>query len=186
MSLHERRSDAALLADVRDPGSSFTAFYRRHVAALLGYAAGRGLGPHAAADVVSATFFAALQQRARYRPQHDTARPWLFAIAARQIADHHRADGRQRALRERIRAGRPQLSADDVAGYDGRDGVAEMLAALPDDQRAAVAGRVVEGSPYVELAAELGVSPAAVRQRVSRGLQLLRSQRARPGTEERP
>jgi DNA-directed RNA polymerase specialized sigma24 family protein len=38
-----------------------------------------------------------------------------------------------------------------------------------------VRGRVLEDRGYDELAAAAGVSPAAIRQRVSRGLALLRT-----------
>ncbi|HKE79557.1 MAG TPA: sigma-70 region 4 domain-containing protein, partial [Solirubrobacteraceae bacterium] len=54
------------------------------------------------------------------------------------------------------------------------DSASVLLAALPADQRHAIAGHVVEDRGYPELAGELGTSEAAVRQRVSRGLATLR------------
>lgn len=175
----ERRTDAQLLADRRRPEDAFAAFYRRHKGPVLRYVASRGLDPHVAADVVSATFFAALRSRRRYRPRNPTALPWLLTIATTQIADAARRDRRDDRLNRRIAAHEPPpLSAADTDGYAalvaGEEPFVRALARLPDDQRSAVERRVLHDVDYPELAAELGVSQAAARQRVSRGLQRLR------------
>jgi len=52
--------------------------------------------------------------------------------------------------------------------------IASLLDELPGDQRHAVKARVMDERDYVEIADELDISPAGVRQRVSRGLALLR------------
>jgi DNA-directed RNA polymerase specialized sigma24 family protein len=49
------------------------------------------------------------------------------------------------------------------------------LAALPDEQSAAVRARVLEDRGYDEIAAAVRVSEPAARQRVSRGLAALRA-----------
>jgi DNA-directed RNA polymerase specialized sigma24 family protein len=49
------------------------------------------------------------------------------------------------------------------------------LAALPEDQRAAVHARIVEDHDYDEIAAAQRISEPAARQRVSRGLAALRA-----------
>lgn len=54
-------------------------------------------------------------------------------------------------------------------------------AALPPAEREAVVARVIEERDYDEIAAASGATPAAVRQRVSRGLAKL----ARLGREDR-
>ena len=53
------------------------------------------------------------------------------------------------------------------------------LAALPEDQRAAVRARIVEDHDYDEIAAAQSISEPAARQRVSRGLAALRSHMTR-------
>jgi RNA polymerase sigma-70 factor, ECF subfamily len=50
-----------------------------------------------------------------------------------------------------------------------------LLDALPTDQRAAVRGRVIDRRDYAELARELDCTELVVRQRVSRGLRMLRT-----------
>ncbi|MEV4419168.1 sigma factor [Patulibacter sp. NPDC049589] len=139
----ERRTDARLLSERRRPEDAFAAFYRRHNDAVMRYVASRGLDPHAAADVVSATFFAALRARRRYRPQNPTALPWLLTIATSQIADSARKDRRDDRLQRRIVAhDPPPLTDADTAGYAalvaGEEPFTKALGRLPDDQRSAV------------------------------------------------
>jgi RNA polymerase sigma-70 factor (ECF subfamily) len=176
-SRFDSASDAALLRERRDPDVAFAVFYRRHVRAVLGYTRAQGLDPHRAADVVAATFFAALRARRRFRPTHDTAMPWLVTIASRQITDAARSDHRQTRLTRRIaELGLRDLTTRDIDHYSERDDqIQEALQALPPDQRDAVTQRIVEHRDYDELATDLGITPAAARQRVSRGLQTLRS-----------
>jgi RNA polymerase sigma factor (sigma-70 family) len=52
--------------------------------------------------------------------------------------------------------------------------VTEFVDELPAEQRLAVTARVVEEREYEEIAAELQISTAGVRKRVSRGLAALR------------
>jgi RNA polymerase sigma-70 factor (ECF subfamily) len=57
-----------------------------------------------------------------------------------------------------------------------------LVGDLPAEQRDAVLARVVEERSYTQIAADLEVSEAVVRQRVSRGLAVLRGRLG----EERP
>jgi DNA-directed RNA polymerase specialized sigma24 family protein len=61
-----------------------------------------------------------------------------------------------------------------LGGGGASTGALALLAGLPDDQRAAIRGRVLEDRDYRELAATLLCSESVVRQRVSRGLRVLR------------
>jgi RNA polymerase sigma-70 factor (ECF subfamily) len=56
----------------------------------------------------------------------------------------------------------------------GDDPATTLLAGLPGDQRDAIAAHVVGDRGYGEVAVELHLTEAAVRQRVSRGLRTLR------------
>jgi DNA-directed RNA polymerase specialized sigma24 family protein len=71
---------------------------------------------------------------------------------------------------------RRPVSAEDAEMIRllGEDAAGALLAGLPADQRAAVAGHVVNGRGYPELASELQTPEATIRQRVSRGLAALR------------
>jgi RNA polymerase sigma-70 factor (ECF subfamily) len=71
---------------------------------------------------------------------------------------------------------RRPLSADDaeLIRLLAEDAAGALLAGLPSDQRVAVAGHVIDGRGYPELAGELRATEATIRQRVSRGLAALR------------
>lgn len=175
----ESWGDGALLNDRTDPGRSFAVFYRRHVEAVIRFAASRGLDADEAADVVSDTFMAALKARDRYRPEGATARLWLLSIAARRIADVHRQRGRERRRLQRLRTEAVVLTQDDRDSYSdllegSRHGL-DALADLPPLQQRAVRARVVEQREYAEIAEALDLTQEAARQHVSRGLSRLRT-----------
>jgi RNA polymerase sigma factor (sigma-70 family) len=169
-------TDDELLATA-DP-DAFAAFYRRHATWLLGFLARRTGDPELAADLVAEAFAGALKGRRRYRPRPgSTARSWLFVIAQHKLDDALRkgyADRRvQRRLEmERVVPDAADLQAIAALGEEVRAVVA--LEDLPPEQRDAVTQRVVLERSYDQIAADQGVSPAAVRQRVSRGLLGLR------------
>jgi RNA polymerase sigma-70 factor (ECF subfamily) len=171
-------SDSELLGDATDPAESFAVFYRRHVAAVIRFAASRGLDADAAADVVGDTFMGALKSRARYAPVQETARLWLLTIAARRIADVHRRQGLERRRHQRLKTEMVVLTQADRDGYrhavESGDGL-EVLADLPAVQQQAIRARVIEGREYAEIAEALGLSQPATRQHVSRGLARLRN-----------
>ncbi len=176
---HVDRSDAQLLSDGVDPAEAFAVFYRRHVDALIRFAASRGLNADAAADVVAETFLGALKARHRYRPERENARLWLLAIASRRIADHYRRQGSDDRRNERLRTEAIVLTQVDRDSYDrfleNRDERAlDALADLPPIQQEALCARVIEEREYADIAEALGLSQPAARQHVSRGLSTLR------------
>ena len=170
------RSDEELLrAIAREPGA-FSAFYRRHVDDVLGFLARRCGDPEQAADLTAEVFATVLLQARRYRSERGTPTAWLFAIAAHKHSDAWRQAGAEDRARRRLGVREVPLTGEDVAYIEARAADVEALMAdLPDEQRTAVRGRVLEDRGYDELANAAGVSEAAVRQRVSRGLALLRT-----------
>src|ERR1700759_2680364 len=80
-------TDEELLHDESAPAESFALVYRRHVDAIMRFAATRAIDAAGAADLVSETFMAALAGRYKYEAQHETARLWLLGIAANRIRD---------------------------------------------------------------------------------------------------
>jgi RNA polymerase sigma factor (sigma-70 family) len=173
------RSDLALLHDLIDPAESFAAFYRRHVAGVIRFAASRGLDADAAADVVSDTFVAALEARDRYRPEREDAMLWLLAIACRRTVDMRRREGREKRRFQRLQSEAIVLTQGDRDSYRRlleSDGPSlDALADLPAPMQQAIRARVIEHHEYSEIAAALGLSQPATRQHVSRGLARLRT-----------
>ena len=160
-----------------DDPEAFGVFYDRfegRMLAFLSRATGRS---EVAADLTAEVFAAALAGASGFRPELGTAQSWLFGIARHELADtweHGRFEDRAPwrlvieplALRDELLERIDELGAGDQA--------LRLLAALPEDQRAAVQGRVLEDRDYGELARSLRCSESVVRQRVSRGLRALR------------
>ena len=169
------RPDEELLAALsRDP-EAFSAFYRRHVGDVLGFLVRRTGDAELAADLTAEVFAAVLLQARRYRQDRGTPTAWLFAIAANKQRDGWRRAVAETHARRRLGVRDVALESDDVAYIvaRGRE-IDALLAELPEEQRSAVRGRVIDDRSYDELASAAGVSAAAVRQRVSRGLAALR------------
>jgi RNA polymerase sigma factor (sigma-70 family) len=169
-----QRSDEELLG--AGGSREFALFYRRYAPEVLRYFARRVRDPEAAADLTAETFAAAVVARRRYRPDRGSAAGWLYGIAGHKLADFQRRGVLEdRARRQLGMVRRPPSEADAIhIEALGDEVVADMLSVLPGEQREAVHGHVIADRSYEELALSAGVSPSAIRQRVSRGLKTLR------------
>jgi RNA polymerase sigma factor (sigma-70 family) len=135
-----------------------------------------------ALDLLSETFAQALLKRRSFRGHGDeVAKAWLFAIARGQLAQYYRRGRVERNALRRLGLEAVAAPDDELRRVEDLAGVAELreplIAALLEvspEQRQALRLRVVEGQPYTEIAANLGVSEQTVRARVSRGLRTLR------------
>ena len=167
-------SDEDLLGS--DDPEDFGVFYDRHIRALLGYFARRTGDPEVAADLAAETFASALVARRRFRPGGAPAGAWLYTIAQRRLADYHRKGRVDDRLRRSLAMERRPVGDDDARMIRmlADDTATTLLAGLRDEQRAAITAHVVEDRGYGEVAVELHLTEAAVRQRVSRGLKALR------------
>ncbi|MGX6449513.1 RNA polymerase sigma factor [Patulibacter sp. S7RM1-6] len=178
MAPNDPRSDEELLHDRAEPAETFAVFYRRHLDAVLRFAAARGADAEQAADVASETFVAALAHRHAYTARHEGARLWLLGIAARKLVDGHR---RMQGDRHRVEAlaRAIELTPRDRDGYArllGDTAARDYLADLPEQQRHAVRERIIADRTYADIARDLGLSEQAARKQVSRGLARLRDQ----------
>jgi len=181
-----RWSDAQLLAGVAACDErAFGAFYRRHLAMIVGWCVRRTGDPELAADLTAEVFAVVLVSAARYEPTHESAAAWLVGIA-RNVLGHSVRRGQVDArARERLGASSLTVEDEDLAVVleiaDGQDGaVGHLLSELPVDERSAVRARVIEEREYGEIARSLGCSEMVVRKRVSRGLARLRAGVATP------
>jgi RNA polymerase sigma factor (sigma-70 family) len=148
--------------------------YRRHVRPLTRYATRRLGDAEAAADLVAATFLAAIESAGNYDPQRGAPGAWLYGIASNLIA----SDRRRRAseLRAVTRLGGQQIAPLDEFGriderMDARrraGSVVDMLHALPTAERELVRLLVSRDLTVSEAAQTLGIRPATARMRLSR------------------
>jgi RNA polymerase sigma factor (sigma-70 family) len=166
-------TDNELLASTRSQPSAFGVFYERHERAVFRYLYRRTGNAEVAADLCAETFAAALLSSRRYRSGPQPAVAWLFGIA-RNVLGRSLERGRVEN-RARRRLGMPRVEIDDgtMATLDrlhAGQRLGDALAHLPEHERAAVLARVVDEREYARIAADLRVSEALVRKRVSRGL----------------
>ncbi|WP_239476703.1 sigma-70 family RNA polymerase sigma factor [Nocardia arizonensis] len=147
--------------------------------ALLYWRAMRSLGDSGASEqVVQETLLRAWRSCARFDASKGSVRTWLLGIERNVLIDLSRA----RAVRpgetgwDDIREGaEPRCVSPDFA--DGLvDGllVADLLARLPEVQRAAVVEVIMRDRAYQEVADDLGVPVGTVKTRVHYALRSLR------------
>ncbi len=162
---------------VEDP-DAFGAFYDRFEEELLAFFMRATRRAEVAADLTAEAFAAALSSARLYRGELGSARAWLFGIARHELADTWQRGRVEDRARRRLGLEPINLSDEALERIDELDalgtGVLRLLDDLPDDQRAAVRGRVLQERSYDELARSLSCSQSVVRQRVSRGLRSLR------------
>lgn len=161
--------------------AGIVALYDRRARELIGFFARRTGDAQLALDLLGDTFLIAYERRAQCRGDSEDARAaWLFRIAANRLAEHYRRGSSERRATARLSQ---QLRAptdseltmiDRLGSAPEPEGLAAAFAALSDEQREAVHLRVLEEQPYEAVSAKLGISEAAARARVSRGLRALR------------
>ncbi len=169
-----------LAATARGDADAFAAFYRRHLPRVVAFTLRATGDRELAADLTGEVFAAALASCARYRPDHESAAPWLLGIAQNKLRESRRRGRVEDATRRRLRIGPLALAdtdlerVDELAAQDAA-GLQAAVAQLPSHEREAVTARVIDEREYREIAAELRCSESVVRQRVSRGLARVRS-----------
>ncbi|MFB9832628.1 RNA polymerase sigma factor [Actinoallomurus acaciae] len=133
---------------------------------VVAYVLRRADSAHDAADVVAETFLTAWR-RLEDMPRGDAARPWLYGIARRVLANHYRGVRRRSALSERLGA---ELAASyRPAEYDeDLTEVAAAFRALSDDDRELLSLVGWENLDPGQIATALGCSRNAARIRLHR------------------
>ena len=141
----------------------FEQIYAANHAAITGYVLRRTDSPDDAADVIAETFLACWRRLGDV-PDGGSARLWLYGVARRVLANHHRAGRRRTALAERLRA-------DLAAAYRAREYSGELATitaafrGLPAADQELLALAAWERLTTGQIAAVLGCSPNAVRIR---------------------
>ena len=159
-----RQLDPEALALIHD--TYYTAIYR--------YIAFRVNERETAEDLASEVFTRLLTAlRDRHAPQN-TLRGWLYGVAARVVADHHR---------QRYRA--PQVELDEDLLSDGHDPAAiiesqltqefltDALQELTEEQRHVLSLRFGADMPIQDVAHTLGKTEGAVKQLQARAVAAL-------------
>lgn len=159
----------------------FRALFDGHRDAVLGYALRRVDDPADAADVVADTFLVAWR-RLDDVPAGD-ARPWLFSVARRVLANKRRGEQRRGALAERL-GQELAVRVPEEAADARNERVREAVARLSPDAREVLLLTCWEGLTPAQVATALGVRAVAVRSRLHRARRQLQAELA--GTADEP
>jgi RNA polymerase sigma factor (sigma-70 family) len=162
----------------------FETVYAANQAQILGYVLRRTQNPDDAADVFAETFLTAWR-RFEEVPDGEAARLWLYGVARRILANHHRGERRRSALSDRLRADLAATWHHPEYAHD-RAPVALAFRRLPEAQRELLALSAWEGLDYGQIALVLGCSRNAVRIRLHRARKQFARELAgmRPGSAE--
>jgi RNA polymerase sigma factor (sigma-70 family) len=147
---------------------------------VLAYVMRRTANGEDAADVFAEVFLT-VWRRLDDVPPGGQARPWMFGVARRALANHHRGERRRTALV--IRLGSELSGAQQAARYGstGDSALAEALGSLPERYREVLLLADWEGLNAEEIAVVLGCSANAVRIRLHRARRrLARALESRP------
>ena len=144
----------------------FEAVYAAYHGPVLGYVLRRTENPDDAADVIADTFLTAWR-RLEDLPPEPAARLWLYGVARRVLANHHRGQRRRSALAGRLRADLTQ--SYQPPEYTGeRAEIAQAFGRLPAAEREVLALSAWEGLDPGQIAIVLDCSRNAVRVRLHR------------------
>lgn len=169
--------DARIVAAVRGGDrDAFRILVARYQDGLYRFALRMTGQPDAAADLVQAALVKAYTNLARCRdPQRFGA--WVFRIAANGCKDFLKS--RRRDVPLDLRTVAATASGDDPARELERSELRTLLddalARLPEQQREAFILKHIEGRSYEEIAELLGVSVPALKMRVHRAREALKT-----------
>ena len=128
---------------------------------------------HAAEDATQDTFVQALRHADAVNP--GTFRGWLFTIAHQQAMLQKRREKRVPVQTdESVLLGLMDRTSDTAGIADDARRIRELMALLPESQRAVIAARVFEGKKFREVAAALGCPLNTALARMHDGLKTLR------------
>lgn len=169
-------TDADLVRAARQDRAAFAPLYRRYVTSIYRYIYSR-VGQRAdAEDLTSQVFSEALAGLDRYREEGHFA-AWLFTIAARRIADHHRQYRPELPLElvaERLTA--VHNPPAEVAQQETLRHLAQLVGQLPEEKQEMLRLRFAAGLTYADIGTMTGRSEAAVKMAMNRLLKQLQQQ----------
>lgn len=128
--------------------------------------------PEEMEDLVQETLLAIHLKRGTHDPSLPVSN-WFYAIARYRLTDHWRRNGRRPTVELDHALQQPDDGAEGTEAAMARRDLGRMLRSLPDAQREAIELVKVEGLTTEEAAVRIGITVAALKVRVHRGLQKL-------------
>jgi RNA polymerase sigma factor (sigma-70 family) len=165
----------AIAASISEPGE-FGVIFERHFRAILRYLR-RRLDDGPAEEATAQTFFVAFDERGRFDPERDDARPWLFGIATNVARRHRRSEVRELRAIAALDAAPATADVGSERRLDAealRGPLAACLAELPAEESDVLYLLVWAELDQPEIAAALEIPLGTVKSRLSRARKRLR------------
>ena len=173
MSAREDRLKSLLVEGLAGDATAYRTFLKELSAHLRAFLRGRlSRLPDEVEDIVQETLLAVHNQRHTYDPGQPLTE-WIHAIARYKLIDVLRRRTGSEALNEPLDDEIEVFAASDTDADDARRDLAKLLEQLPDRQRLPIIHMKLEGRSVVEAAQLTGMSEAAVKVGVHRGLRAL-------------
>jgi RNA polymerase sigma-70 factor (ECF subfamily) len=168
--------EAALIEQLRrQEETAFTVIYERHRAQIYNYLYRLSGSSELADDLTHDTFLSAYESLPKLRPDSNIA-PWLYRIASNRFRDFLR---RKRVISwlRWPETPRSEVSMSCTGGEEllpEREAVQAALSSMKPEYAICLVLRLAEGFSSEETAQILGVTPEAVRMRLSRARQMFK------------
>lgn len=163
---------------------AFAELYDRYSARAYRVARAVSVDALLAEEAVQEGFVAVWKARASYRPERETAAPWLMTVIRHRAIDMNRRNATVESQRAgdallEDRSSREDVAGDVAARIDARD-LKALLTRLPDAQREVIVLAFYGELTHTEIAAELDVPIGTVKGRMRLGLHKIRGQLEQP------
>lgn len=145
----------------------FEELFAEHGRAVLAYALRRCPNAADAEDAVAETFTVAWRRRTRVPPGGE-ARPWLYGVCRRILANQRRGEARRWRLLDRLTRHEPTTQAAKSEVGDSAGPAIEALGRLRGDDQELLRLVAWEGLHNTEIATALGITANAVSIRLHR------------------
>ena len=173
-SLWFRRDERLAALAARGDEQAFTRLYQRYHPQIHGFFA-RRLKPGEDVDELQArVFLRMIEKLSTFNADRGGFRPWLFAIARNMLTDHRRTT-KQPANGSTASLASHATALEDLLRQEQRDQVQSLIAAYSPQTQEILCLRFGDGLGHREIAQVMGLTTAAVKQRVSRAVRDLRS-----------
>lgn len=169
--------EAALIEQLRrQEEDAFTYIYERHKAQIYNYLYRLSGSRELADDLTHDTFLSAYESLPKLRPDSNIA-PWLYRIASNRFRDVLR---RKKVISWLPWGDSPRDEASLACGGEEdkipeREAVKTALGKMKPDYAICLTLRLAEGFSSEETARILGITPEAVRMRLSRARHMFRA-----------
>ncbi|GII80799.1 DNA-directed RNA polymerase sigma-70 factor [Sphaerisporangium rufum] len=171
--------DITIMARSEQRPDLFAVLYERYFDPIHRYVAAR-LGTHIADDVAAETFLVAFRKRPGFDPAIGGVRPWLYGIATKLVAQHHRSETRRLAAFQRTPVhvadgGHEDRVTARVTAAHAQGRLAAEIARLSQGERDVLLLTAIADLSHQEIARTLGIPYGTVGSRLSRARGKLRT-----------